>query len=81
MIRHKRYDSSISDMFKPGYAVTRGNGFQLAELSSNQDINKYCYHNRVVDIWNSLPFDIVSSQSINYVLLKAGCVLLVLTSF
>jgi len=27
-------DSSISKLFKPCYAVTRGNGFQLTELSS-----------------------------------------------
>jgi len=57
-------DSFISNLFKPGYAVTCGNGFKLAKLSNNLDINKYCYHNRVVDIWNSLPFDVVSSQPI-----------------
>jgi len=27
-------------------------------------MNKHFYHNRVVDIWNSLPFNVVSSQSI-----------------
>jgi len=43
----------ISNLFKPGYAVTCGNGFfKLAKLSNNLDINKNSYHNRVIDIWN-----------------------------
>jgi len=54
--------SCISNLFKPGYAVTHCNGFKLAKLSSNLDINKYCYHNRVVDILNSLQFDVVTLQ-------------------
>jgi len=58
-------DPTIRKLFKQVYPVTRGNGFKLAKLSSNLDIIKYCYHNRVVDIWNSLPLDVVSSQSIS----------------
>jgi len=50
-------DSSISNLFKPGKAVTRGNGFKLTKLSGNLDINKYCYHNRVVVYSNGLGSD------------------------
>jgi len=60
-------NSSISNLFKPGYAVSRDNGFKLAKLSSNVDINKYCYHNRVVDIRQG-----------RYVLLKAGSVIIII---
>jgi len=64
-------DSSISNLFKPGYAATRGNGFKLAELSSELDItiaklsseldiNIITFVTITVDIWNSLSFDLVS---------------------
>jgi len=58
-------NSPSSNLFKSGRAaVTRGNGFMIAKLPSILDTNKYCYHNRVVDIWNNRPFHVVSSQSI-----------------
>jgi len=62
---HNLCDSSIAKLFKPGNAVTRGNGFKLAKLPNHLDITKYFYLNRVIDIWNSLPCEVVSSQSLS----------------
>jgi len=65
-LQNNLIDSSISNLFKPGYAVTRGNGFQLNQLFRNLNINKYCHHKRVDNIWNRLVchLDAVSSESI-----------------
>jgi len=51
-------DSSICNLFITGYTVARGNRFKIAKLSSNLDINLYCY--RIVDILDYLPFNVVT---------------------
>ena len=43
---------------------TRGHSFKLEKPRCNLDIRKYCFSNRVVDIWNSLPEHVVYCESL-----------------
>jgi hypothetical protein len=45
--------------------ITRGNGIKLRKKTVNSDISKYWYFNRIVNTWNALPEDVVSSPSIS----------------
>ena len=42
---------------------TRGHSYKLAKSLCSHDIYKYFFTNRTVDLWNSLPNDVVSVQS------------------
>ena len=45
------------------FTQTRGLANKLVKSRSSHDICKYFFTNRTVDVWNSLPNDIVSVQS------------------
>ena len=45
--------------------ITRSNGFKLDKFKFKKDVGKYCFGNRVVDLWNSLPPAIINSNSID----------------
>jgi len=61
----RRVTLTISSQFEPGYIISPGNEFKLAKLSSNQDINKYCYTITVLSTFGIVShFEVVSSQSI-----------------
>ena len=38
---------------------------QLQKNRFNYDLWKYCFTNRVVNIWNSLPNSVISANNIN----------------
>jgi len=42
-------DSSISELFKSSYTVSKGKGFKLAKVTSHLEVSKYCYHNFATD--------------------------------
>ena len=42
---------------------TRGNDMRLQKVRFKYDWRKYCFTNRVVNIWNSLPNWIVTAES------------------
>ena len=47
------------------YSATRGNGFKLYKGQVKYDLRKYFFTNRIVDVWNSLPENVVSADSVN----------------
>ena len=47
------------------YEATRGHSLKLAKHRSRLDIRKYFFNQRTVDVWNSLPENVVKSPSTN----------------
>ena len=61
------YDKSIPCLLTPNdnkYHKLRGHSKKLFPYSSNKDIRKFCFSNRIVHIWNSLPENVVSAENI-----------------
>jgi len=44
---------------------TRGHSLKISKHSCTKDIRKYCFSNKVINRWNSLPDHIVQASSIN----------------
>ena len=44
---------------------TRTNGFKLEKSRFKKDIGKYWFGNRVVDMWNRLPSNVVGAETLN----------------
>jgi len=47
------------------FSTTRGNENMLQKSSCRYNIRKYSFSSRVVNMWNSLPHDIVEVDTIN----------------
>jgi len=45
--------------------ITRGNEFKMQLTHIQYNLRKHLFTNRVIDIWNSLPNEVVSADSIN----------------
>ena len=52
-------------MFSLSQRRSRGHRMKLDKHFSRLDVRKYFFSNRVVDMWNSLPDDVVSAPSVN----------------
>ena len=48
-----------------GTTSTRGNDYKLQNSRAHYDLRKYFFTNRVTNIWNSLPNEIVKSNTTN----------------
>ena len=60
------YDRSTSVRFERStYGSTRGNSQKLLNVHVKYDLRKYCFSNRVIDLWNSLSENVVSAPSVN----------------
>jgi len=44
---------------------TRRDSYKLSKSLCSHDIYKYFFANRIVDLWNSLPNEVVSVQSLH----------------
>lgn len=51
--------------FKIRCSKTRGHSMKLYKERVNKDVLKYSFGNRVIDTWNSLPEEVIKSNSIN----------------
>jgi len=47
------------------FSITRGNKYKLQTFSCHYNIRKYSFSSRVVNMWNSLPTDVVETDTIN----------------
>ncbi len=45
--------------------ATRDNGFKIRKEKYKSDIRGHFFGNRVINLWNSLPFEIVNAPSVN----------------
>jgi len=46
-------------------SVTRGHSLRLQKNRTKYDLCKFCFANRIVNIWNSLPSCVVSAETVN----------------
>ena len=46
-------------------SVTRGHSLRLQKNRKKYDLCKFCFANRIVNIWNSLPSYVVSAETVN----------------
>ena len=54
-------DSDLKHSFQFSmYHSTRGHQFKLKSVFNRVDVTKFFYTNRIINIWNQLPSDIVS---------------------
>ena len=57
---------NVNDMFERVHdSKTRGHIFKLRKHSCNLDLRKYFFSERVLNRWNSLGDDVISSDSLN----------------
>ena len=64
---HGIYRLPLADkMFEMAqYGATRGHSFKLYKHQSHLNLRKHFFSQRVVDVWNSLPDDVVTAPSLN----------------
>jgi len=61
-----KYDTAVSPKLeKVDNYITRGNDLRLHKRRSRCDLRKYCFTNRVVNVWNSLLNWVVSADTTN----------------
>src|SRR6188768_1386409 len=61
-----RYDSLVSPRLSLSTnSRTRGNSLKLNVQRTKYDIRKYCFSVRIVNVWNSLPDEVILAASIN----------------
>ena len=67
-ITHDIYDPDVSLklVYHPN-CNTRGNNYKLLNQSFHYDARKYCFSARIVNIWNSLPNDVVGVNNVKTV--------------
>jgi len=46
-------------------SVTRGHSLRLQKNRTKYDLCKFCFSNRIVNIWNSLPSYVVPRETVN----------------
>jgi len=57
-----KYDTSVSPtLTRASSCITRGNDLRIQKNRVKYDLHKYCFCNRVVNTWNSLPNCVVSA--------------------
>lgn len=63
---HGIYDNSTTiGLPLSGTDCTRGHKFKLVKTHMHYDLRKYFFSNRVVNVWNSLPAEVVEATSVN----------------
>ena len=45
--------------------ATRGNSLKIANRRCNYNLQKYSFSIRITNVWNSLPFSVVTAPSVN----------------
>ena len=65
-IIHGFVDSSISNsLYRDVFNVTRGHSYKFKKVHVRFDVRKHFLANRVVNVWNNLPNDVVLSSSVS----------------
>ena len=60
------YEPSLEHLFEvDNNSITRGHNFKLKKPPFKTTIRQHFFNNRVVNNWNSPPFDVVNATSIN----------------
>jgi len=65
-ILNGKLDTQLSSVFKfISNSRTRGHVFRLYKLQRNIDSTKYYFTNRVINLWNNLPVNVVSAATVS----------------
>ena len=56
--------SHVVNSFFFNLGITRSYGLKLSKEHVNTNVRLQCYTNRVINDWNSLPFDIVNAPDV-----------------
>jgi len=56
---------NVDALFKFGGDNTRGHPFKLFKKRFRRDIGKHVFSNRVVEVWNRLPLQVIMAEDIN----------------
>jgi len=60
------YDVEVTHKLYPAHSlVTRGNDLRLLKGCAKYDLRKFYFTNRIVNLWNSLPNNVMLSESLN----------------
>ena len=60
------YELSLEYLFAvDNNSITRGHNFKMKKVPLKTTIHQHFFSNRVVNNWNSFPFDVVNATSIN----------------
>ena len=60
------YDSTVVPTIPIIYdSVTRGNSLKISSRRCNYNVRKYSFCFRITNVWNSLPYSVVSATSVN----------------
>ena len=62
---HGYYDTGSELFCLNNSGKTRGHSLKLEKRFSRLDVRKFFFANRVIDVWNSLPEDVVTAGSVN----------------
>lgn len=65
-IMHGVYDErACPGLQRSGYCKTRGHDYKLFKVFANKTVRQHFFTHRVVNVWNSLPEELVHAQSLN----------------
>ena len=65
-ILHEIYDPvTTRELLSLNKFHTRGHNFKLNKISPNLNTYKFLFVNRIVNLWNQLPYHVVNSPSVN----------------
>ncbi len=65
-ILHQEYDLDSSEMFKsPTDGRTRGHSYKLFKERAVTPLRRSFFTNRVIDLWNELPEEVVTSPKVD----------------
>jgi hypothetical protein len=59
-----KYDKQVTDFIKLSTNETRGHQYKIAKIQIKKDIRKYSFVHRSVNMWNSLPQEVVDAPSV-----------------
>ena len=58
------YNEEVAPIFKINTSCTRGSAFKLVKPRANKDVRKFSFTNRIVNLWNQLPNDVVKAENL-----------------
>jgi len=59
------YDEQVTLQLDMATIHTRGNSRKLTVMRCRFDLRKYCFTNRIVNMWNSLPDNVILANNVN----------------
>ena len=58
------YNEEVSPLFNINKSSTRGNALKLLKPRAKRDVRKFSFTNRIVDLWNQLPNEVVNAKNL-----------------